>query len=203
MSRNLFLPASLPMGAGQQQQQQLEQSWDTVEHIHNEVRAMGFTDLPSPEYECPELTPDKLTTTDSRSYTETYAHLLGWFNFASEKLSEVQARVLQYENMIDVLTAQTRRTAATIAKNAGTKMTVEERHDNLLLNPEYQEISLKLQKYKQAKILLTAKVDGLERSLRVVSRQVEIRRLDQDTSKVVSNMPSRQPVPSGRFQGGR
>ena len=68
-------------------------------------------------------------------------------------------------------------------------------NERLLLNPEYLEVTHELQKYQQAKIYFDARVESLERSLRVISRQVEIRKLDVEQQRTGAGMPGR-----GRFE---
>lgn len=187
----LDLSGKLPIGVGEEAAKFIQRKWDTVEDSDQVIAGMGFVDHKLPEFICPELTAASLTTLDSFAYTETYAHLLSWFNYASEGLAYIQARVLQYTNMQAILTAQTRKQQRAFVAGGGKKMSEEEMSDQLLTNPEYQAILLELQKAKQQKLLLDAKVEAIERSLKVISRQVEIRKLDMEQSRTGAAMPSR------------
>ena len=188
----LQLGKKIPIGVGAQEAQSLQRRWDTADESDNRVIGTGLVDHPKPEFSCPDLDAETLTTPDSNTYTETYVHLLAWFNYSNELLANVQIRVLQYDNMIRVLTAQTRRRQREVSTSSGAKkMTEEELQDLLYTNPEYQDILLELQKYKQVKTLMDAKVEAIERSLKVISRQVEIRKLDIEQQKNASSMPSR------------
>ena len=190
--RSLRLPRTHPLGAGEEQTKTLQQHWNTVDIVEEEIKQQGLSEHPRPQVACPELDVDTLTGTDSRSYTELYVHLLAWFAYTSELLAQVQARVLQYENMQDILAAQTRKEARDLSDAAGVKKpTVEELKDRLLLNPEYLEVMRQLQHYQQSKIMLDKKVESIERSLRVISRQVEIRRLDIEQNRTATTMPGR------------
>jgi hypothetical protein len=197
MGRNLQIPRSASLGAGTAKALTIQQKWDTVDEVEAEILKKGLVNHAQPQFMCPELTADSLTTTDSRSYTETYVHLLSWFTYSSEILAQVQARIVQYDNMLEILAAEHRKAERQRTPHGAKPPTVEERKDLLLLNPDYQEVLHKLQRYQQSKITLTAQVDSIERSLRVISRQVEIRRLDQDQSRTGSNIPQRgyQPPP--------
>ncbi len=199
--RNLRLPVTLPLGAGVEVAKTVAQKWDTIDDAIFELESHGLKTRDKPNFDCPELTADMLTTTESKSYTETYVHLNSWFGYASEIYAQVQATVLQYKNMKDILEAEGRKNARTVAE-ADTKTkkpTKEELEDRMLLNPEYQEVKLKLQRFQQSELLFKAKVESIERSLRVVSRQVEIRRLDQDQTRNSGNMPNRGFTGGGRF----
>lgn len=183
----------MPVGVGQEEAKSIRQHWDTIEQVESTIAGeYGILDKPQPRFECPELTTEQLTTPDSKSYTETYQKFQAWFEYYTEIKAKVQARVLQYENMLEVLSAQTRRQHRDIASNAGgKKLSAEEVKDLLTTNPEYQEILLELQRYQQTKLLVDAKVESIERTLRIISRQVEIRRLDIEQTKTSANMPGR------------
>lgn len=194
------LPRTLPLGVGEEQKKSIEQKWDTVMEVEADIERKGLIDHKQPLETCPELSADILTGPDSKQYTETYALLNAWFNYTSELLAQVKARVLQYENMQSVLEAQTRQVAKNTSQAGGVKKPSEaELKERLLLNPEYLDVTHKLQRHQQAKILLEAKVDGIERSLRLISRQVEIRKLDMEQTRTVSNMPGRNFSGRGRF----
>lgn len=187
----LQLGKKMPIGVGAQEAQSIQKRWDTASESDDRVIGTGLADHRQPSFTCPDLDTETLTTPDSRTYTETYVRILSWFSYASELLANVQIRVVQYENMIRILTAQTRRRQREVVANGGKKMTEEEMQDLLYTNPEYQDILLELQKYKQMKTLMEAKVESIERSLKVISRQVEIRKLDIEQQKNANNMPSR------------
>lgn len=197
--KNLRLPQTLPLGAGKAQAQKVSESWNTVDQVQEEVHLRGLVDHEQPQYQCPELTADMLTTQDSKSYTETYAQLLSWFTYATEVYAVVQSTILQLENMKDILGAESRRNALETIQEGRKKPTKEEFADRLLLNPEYQEVLKKLQRFQQAKLLYQAKVESIERSLRVISRQVEIRRLDMEQHKTQSGIGNRGPMGYSRF----
>lgn len=189
--KSLQLPRTLPMGPGQEAKKTISQKWDTIDDQLEEMHAKGFVSRDPPPEACPELTSAMLTTTDSQSYSDTFARLNAWFGYVSEVYAEVQARVLQYENIKDILEAEGRRINRELNQSETKKPTVQELADRLLLNPEYQEVMILLQRYKQSKMLFAAKVDSIERSLKTVSRQIEVRKLDQENTRVGSNLPSR------------
>lgn len=203
--KNLRLPRTLPLGPGQETTKTVTQKWDTIDEQLEDMHVKGLISRDAPQIACPELTAEMLTTQDSKSYSDTYALLNAWFGYISEIYAQVQATVLQLENTQEILEAEGRRITRTLAgeeDGAGKKTkgpTKEELADKLLLNPEYQEVKLKLQRYKQSQLLFKAKLESVERSLRVVSRQVEIRRLDQDQNRTGANMPGRNFTGGGRF----
>lgn len=175
-------------GVGDQEGTAIHNRWDTFDRIKKGFEDLGFGPKSEPEFACPILTADKLTTPDSRSYTETYVELLAWWGYAAEKLSSVKAEVLQVANEMDYIEATTRiRMRATPSK----KPSKEEVDDQMSLDPRHTELKLRRQELIQMKELLDVRTEEIERSLRVVSRQVEIRRMDLEQHSVSSNMPGR------------
>lgn len=193
---NIRIPRTIPLGAGEAQTNRIKNHWDTIGAVEAEIEAKGLVDHARPIEACPELTAEILTGPDSRQYTEIYVLLNAWFTYTGELLAQVRARIIQYSNMQSILEAQTRKTARDISEGAGVKKPSEaEFNERLLLNPEYLEVTHELQKYQQAKIYFDARVESLERSLRVISRQVEIRKLDVEQQRTGAGMPGR-----GRFE---
>ena len=208
-SSGLRLPVDLAIGPGAAVEQAISTKWDTIQEIEEQVIARGFPDKTKPKDDCPELTGDLLTTPDSRHYTDMYVLLLAWFNYSNELLAQARARIIQYKNMRDILAAEGRRVVrkqlADDPDPKKKKLTVQEFEDKMLLNPEYQHVLFELQKTEQMEITMTARVESIERSLRVISRQVEIRRLDLEQARNEHNMPGRgqeRPALYGPFMGG-
>lgn len=203
-SKNLRLPRALAIGAGEEQKSAILSHWNTADSVEEDIERKGFKDKTEPDFECPEIDLETLTGPDNRQYTTMYVRLMAWFGYSSEMLGKTQVRILQYENMLDVLTANTRRQVREVTEAVGGKKpTAEALQDQLLANPEYLDVLRELQRYKQARILLEKKVENIERSLRLVSRQVEIRRLDIEQNKTSVGMPgrgnSRTNFTPGRF----
>jgi len=201
--KSLRIPRTLPIGVGEEQKKQVQEQWNTADDVEIGIREIGFPDHQTPAFVCPELNVHLLTSPDSKQYTEAYVSLLAWFTFSAEKLAQIQVRVLQYENMQEVLAAQTRQAARDQSDQSGVKKpTAEEMKDRLLRNPEYLEITRMLQRYQQGKIVMGAKVEALERALRLISRQVEVRRLDIEQGRTASAMPGRNQRDPFQRSGG-
>lgn len=198
--RNLRLPQGLNYGPGQTQAQAVMTKWHTIDDVQEESLLRGFPEKVKPEFECPQLDVETLTSNDSKAYTQKYTELLAWFGYAGELLALIHARVLQLKNMQDILAAEGRKTLRDL-KSGVKKPTKEEIEDYLTLNPEYQDVTLQLQRFQQAKLLYDAKVDSIERSLRVISRQIEIRRLDIEQNRTDGGMSNRGVMGQNRFGG--
>ena len=65
------------------------------------------------------------------------------------------------------------------------------------MHGRYRELAQLLQRGEQAKMIMDTKVDYLERSLRVISRQVELRKIDAGQGEVNHGMSNRGRAPYG------
>jgi hypothetical protein len=182
------------VGVSETEQQNIHGKWDTIENVENELAMEGFVPMGTPEFECPQVTEDALTTPDSKEYTTTYARQLAWFNYSSQVLARVTAHLLQIENEMDFIESKLRKQFREVRrpKESGKgfdKMSAEEMKDEIRLDPRYSELTLQAQVFKQKKTELSVFVEGIERGLKVISRQVEIRKMEIEQGRV--NIPNR------------
>jgi hypothetical protein len=152
--------------------------------IEDTFRAQGFSPTPQPQDACPELDHVFLSSAGTEDFTEYYCRFLAWYSYCQELLSLVEGRILQEENTMDVLAAETRTALRGGLEDRPTKIPQAALDDRLLTNKEYQECLLSLQRYQQSKKLLSARLETLERSLRVISRQITLRGLDLETTRL-------------------
>ena len=69
------------------------------------------------------------------------------------------------------------------------KMTGDQMKDEILLDPRYSYLNHRRQEMTQYKVMLAAYTDSIERGLKVISRQVEIRKIELEQNRV--NIPNR------------
>ncbi len=201
---------TIPIGVGASKEEEIHNRWvlyPTV--VHDLMVKVGLHDPVEPQFDCPELTAGDLTTPDSREYTERYAQINSWFGYLSEvtarytaQLREVEAEMEDIEsNIRDRMRKQsTRTTGRGVPKPPGT----EEMKDAVNLDPRYLELKTKQLYLQQARGLLQARVDRIERDLKLISRQVEIRRQEFDQNNRGSAIAGRGglPRPGTRYPSG-
>lgn len=186
------LPSDIPLGAGQARAEAIQAHFSTSDEVMQGLKEeMGYVPVPQPHYACPVLNAEMLTTSNWKTYSQNYAMFKGWWDFYNEKLAEVTNCVVQYKNMLSMIETATKKTQRELARATREKLTVDMLKERVLENPEYQAALLELQRYTQAKALLQAKFESLDKSLSMLSRQVEIRRLDLEQVQVGSNMAGR------------
>lgn len=188
----LSLPANV--GVGQAEQARTHHIWDTSAEVAEHLKAQGFFPMDAPQFELPTITEEVLTTADNNSYTTTYAQQLAWFNYASQTLARAKVEVLQTKNEMDMIESKMRKGFKDqIKSKVIEKMSEREIQDEINLDNRYAELKLYGQKMEQYKILVETFAEGIERGLKVISRQVEIRKMEVEQSRV--NIPGRGNMP--------
>ena len=200
--RNLRLPVNLGIGA--QQKSEIAVRWATFEQVMETVHQLGLSDLVLPEYPVPSVDTQVLTAPDSLQYTELHTKLLSWWQPMAEMTAQIKAGVLQLENMLEEVEAATREALREESKllPKQERYTAECLKDKVILNPEVTRVKRELQVVLQRKMLFEARLESLERALKLVSRQIELRKLDFEGSRVNSNMPGRGRLPTFNGSGG-
>lgn len=157
-----------------------------------------------PNFACPPLKVEDLTTPDSKAYTETYAQRVAWFGFYSERKAEHDAIVLELEAEMSIIETRVRsnmRKGSLKKTRSGEQKAppAQEMEDAINSDPRYLELKQKLVFHKQILKRLNARVETLDREIRLTSRQVEIRRQDFDNTGRSPGV--RQPGPGMRRPG--
>jgi len=177
------------IGVAESEQKAVHNHWDTIGKVEGTLAMEGFVAMECPSFQCPMVTEEVLTTADSKAYTEAYAQQLAWFNYASQTLARATAHLLQVTNEMEMIEARMRRQFREGIRNGGGKMTEKEMADEIMLDDRYSELLHFKQVTTQRKIELQAFTEGVERGLKVISRQVEIRKMEMEQSRV--NIPGR------------
>jgi hypothetical protein len=153
---------------------------------------MGFQRLPKPEFTCPVLDPKQLTTADLSAYAELHARFQRWHNYAENTLSHVESMLVGVKRQIDQLQAQLKIMYASYKNpSTGKVYSIDDRKTLAENNPRYVELLMDQTRLQQMKIQMEAHVNGLSKSAALISRHIELRKLDLEGDRVGHNMPSR------------
>lgn len=198
----LRLPANLGAPERTPVNNKIHARWDTYMEVEEGLAGGGvmllthipggFTDSEKPAGGFPSLTPKQLTDTPNKDYTALHGEYLEWFRYTAETYAKIRAQVLQVKNEMEDIELDTKRE---MRNQPGKKPTEEEINIAVGLHSRYRSLKQLQQKAEQTKILLEVRVDYLERSLRVISRQVELRKIDANQGGVNSGMPMRNGPP--------
>jgi hypothetical protein len=198
----LNLPTSL--GMSPKEEDVVAHRWDTLEGVVDTIGTWGFAEAVGPQVECPMVTADMLLTPDVKQYTTLFTSLLHWFNYANKLKARVMAELLQLENEMSDIAAETRKRLRRENEQRGNdtdvrgkkvkvngKLTALDIDDEIETNLRHRELKIRAQSVKQTKYELDARCEELERSLRVVSRNIEMRKEELGDGRKAENMPGR------------
>jgi hypothetical protein len=185
----LQLPPTV--GPGFEIESQIEASWNTFEDMELALSQMGFPPVEKPNFNIPQLTPEVLTSPDSKKYTEIYWQIEAWHTYAFNTMARIKAILVQIVNEQNKIERVIRKEEAQPNADGSSKpKQTKTQLDDLIANtPRYEELTYEKQKLDQQKQLMQSYVDSLDRDLKLVSRQVEIRRQDIDHGRRATNLP--------------
>ena len=181
----------------------VESRWSsTIERVNARMKSRGFYDLPTPQIACPDVTAEALLTNDINQYTVTYEGQLRWFNYAVVLLASCKATLLGVDNEMEDIAAKTRIKLREFNKGARKedKVGTQEMADMIDQDPVYNDLKLQQQELTQNKLLLQARYEMLELCLKVVSRQVEIRKAEGQAGSRGQNLPNQNNYPGPHQQ---
>jgi hypothetical protein len=195
MGGGLHIPER--MGMSTREEEAASTRWDTVVRVVDAVNNWGFSDAQSPKVEMPVVTADMLLTPDVNSYTTMYASVLQWFNYSNKLKARIIVELLGLENEMEDIEAETRKRLRreNEQRPKEDKLTAQAINDEIVTAPRYRELKIRAQEVKQLKIEMDARCEELERTLRVVSRNIEVRKEEMGAGRTEGNMPGRTRRP--------
>jgi hypothetical protein len=182
------------MGLPEGEAKKASSRWDTLEKVVDTINRWGFQEAETPKVEQPDVTAESLLSPDVKQYTVLYASLLVWTNYVSKLNARVIGELLQLENEMGDIAAETRKRLR--KENEGRtkttgKMSEEAMEDEILTTARYRELKIRAQEAKQFKIELDVRAEELRRSMQVVSRNIEVRKEEMSGGRQEGNMPQR------------
>lgn len=161
-----------------------EQKWETYGEVDRSLEELGVSLPTKPSFDQPILEGTFLTTVSNADLAILGTEFLSWFSYLSELLSRVEAQLLEVENAEETIIASLRYNKRQGETQGAKRMTAEDMKDYILLCPDYQEIALKKQRLAQRKKLLQVRVDVLDKSLKMISRQITLRGIDVEAQRI-------------------
>ena len=196
-------------GVGESAAKKIEQEWDSFPGVMQYLETqLALVPAAEPEFACPILKVEDLTTTDGKAYTEVYMQKVAWYGFYTEHKAKHDAIVLEIEAKMGVIETRIRRDMRKNHKVTTGKGEAKAPPENLMQesvdsDPHYLDLKKKLVTHKQTLKLLNARVENLDREIKLMSRQVEIRRQELDNHRSPGAVRGNGPPPPGMRWGGR
>jgi hypothetical protein len=175
------------------QTNQLAKYWEgTHDEAEWEIGRMGFQRIRQPEFTCPVLNPQTLTTTNLGDYSQMHARFQRWHNYAENTLAYVKSMLVGNARQMKQLVAQLKILYAGY-KNpvTGKPYSADDRQLFVENNPRYVELLRSQTKLEQMKIQMESYAEGLSKDAALVSRHIELRKMDMEGDHRGHNMPSR------------
>ena len=194
--RGLRLPRNTALS--DEDREHATDSWDTFTAVQEELATQGFMVATAPPpFPAPEVSAEQLTTDLNKNYTTLYAQQLAWLNYTGPILAAVKAKLLQANNALRDVEEKVRKQQREKNKHLARedRLSKEDIEGVIWSDPTYRPILLEKQRLEQAKSMLDAYVESLGNSMRVISRQVEIRRLELEGGARGDTMPNRGKYP--------
>ena len=168
-----------PLGLGITAEQEVHSVWDTLEDVMTVAMKEGFFPMNRPNYACPELDPNSLVNATSEQFAVLCAQLESWQSYVSSTLAAIEGAILQADNEMDIISTDIRNAVRQQAQEAKEKKPAEKVIDDMVkANPRYRQLMHEHQQHKQKKLLMDSHLSRLSRSLRILSRFVEVRKLE-------------------------
>lgn len=196
-------------GVGDSEAAQIHEEWTTYPQVRDYLEThLALTVPVEPNFACPPLRVEDLTTPDNKVYTETYAQRVAWFGFYSERKAEHDAIVLELEAEMGIIETRIRtgmrKNSKKVTRTGESKAPpAQEMEDTINLDTRYLELKQKLLVQKQVLKRLNARVETLDREIRLTSRQVEIRRQDFDNTGRSPTVRRDLPPPGMSYRQGQ
>lgn len=158
----------IPPQLSQQENEEVQRQWDTYGEAKRRIEEMGISDVNRP----PPIKEGQLADISGTEYSELYVRWLGWATFVRQRYAEVRAMLLQLDNESKDVAARIRRDL----DKSKVKMNAQAKADHVWLHPTYNPLQVELQLQQQIKDMVSTEVDAADATLKVISRQVEIRK---------------------------
>lgn len=191
----------VPLGAGRSVEVAESERWDTFDSEMAALEQRGIHALEEPNTAAPHVSPDALLTRDRAEFTRLATRLNAWYGYLADYLAYIAAELVGLENEDIVLSARLRRQLrvedkATGAQKGKKGRTAQEVADIITTDTRLVELRLRMQGLTQRKLVVAARLDGIERSLRIVSRQVEINRQELEGNRTAGAGGGGAPRPN-------
>lgn len=181
------------LGASVEDSEAIAKKWDTAEAARKYTRDAGFPEPERPSFGMPKLSPEELNTPDNRSYTEKYGRFHAWLCYATPFLAEIKVDLLQLANQKSrialAIKEQVRAQNANLLK--ADRITEAQLKDKTELDPTYTRLSAQEQELIQKRLLVESYVDTINETMKIISRQIEIRKMELGGGQQTENMPGR------------
>jgi hypothetical protein len=185
-----------PVGPGEQEVQQIAARWNTQPLVEAELASEGFYPMSQPEHVLPRITNDLLTSPNNKDYTEAYNSFVAWLGYTRDKLARTQLALLQMKNQKKELERTLRGRIFGMANaNNQKKPTIKEQEDYIEADATYADLMVRMQHQQQKELVYQSEFERFSDAVKLMSRNVEIRRGHWEAEGGHAGQPYQNPYP--------
>jgi hypothetical protein len=174
--------------------EQLQNRWDTIARVLQTLARKGITipDKPPP-FPIPEVT-TTLVDTDNQAYLITNAQYIAWFNYVTPHVSLNDSLLLQVRGEKKSIEVAFREDFRSRERDLppSKRTSKEEVSDRTEMDPRYIELMQWEQELLQEQSFLEGCKSQLTLVMRVISRHIEVKKVDIEMNRTAGNMPQRR-----------
>lgn len=191
MSGGLRAPSMI--GLGETEQQQAHNEWSTFEDVDIQLMREGVMPVDRPTIPCPHLDKEQLTTLDEHRYGTIYSALMAWFAYLSDGLARTKAKQIEVENEMAYIAASLKLGAIAAAQTSEEKKPSDVvLKDMIQVDHRYKELGIELQGITQRRQVLEPRVVLLDHNLKMISRQIELKRIEMEKQRIGGGLAIRE-----------
>lgn len=161
--------------------EQIRQQFDTTSEVDRFATEYGLeipmkVNVPAP------VTGAFLNEARSHEYTETYAEWLAYYNFLVAVQAHTRVSQKQLSTQLENIYAQLKKDNGTInrARPRIDRFSQDELEAEIKCDETYRYVLSELQAIDQKRFIIDAAVDSADRTLKLLSRQIEIMKMERD-----------------------
>lgn len=177
-----------PVGVSDETEEKIVRRWtELFDEAADDIESRGFTIPNKPNFSAEPLSKENLIGTSSDEFADLYSRHLAWYQYAIPYMAEIRARILGFDTAVKDISRAIKKELRAMVETRG-KMTKEEIEDAVWDDARHKELQRDLLVWKQKKELLASHIDIMDRNMRLISRLVEERRVDDGGSRRESNV---------------
>lgn len=163
-------------GLGEQQAQEIHNTWATYDQVAGLLEAMGFPSMQVPPGARPVLTEDDYVHIEGDAYARTSFRVQRWLEYVRVRHAEMQGRLLCVQNEMSEMMAEHLKALREYYRQSGVKKPAEsELKESVKLLPQYKLLKLSEQNLQTALDRIKVERDTFEAYGQGLSRQLTMR----------------------------
>lgn len=180
-----------------QRTHQLAKFWEGIhDEAEKELRYIGFERLTQPNFTAPVIDPKALSSMPLVQYAEVHLRYQAWVGYTENTLAYIKSMLIGVKRQMDEIRNDLLiHYGKTLNPNTSKPYSVDDRKVLAESHPRYIELLRDRTKLESQKELTESYLTAFSGTAAVISRHIELRKLDMDAQRVNNNMAGRGMYP--------